>query len=299
MKKWSEQFTMGVADLDQDHRQLMRVAEMIAERVDHPETDPKQWPFLVREGLKYMGGYYESHVHKEEAYMREIGYPHYEAHKALHDELERTVTQYISSQIEGGHCELDDVLELLGATYGWQMIHIAMDDMAIVGKGVMALPPEEEVTEEAITREIDTMLYSLMGLDAHARIINDHYDGEGVNSAVCQKIVYNINGTDVTIIFGMERTLLLHAIEALWADKKLDKSIDKAHMVLLQWCLTSLTVGFWRSMIARFTHDQPCVLKEVYPLDNKDSRQMMRSIVPSHSTLYQTNQGRFFVASDH
>jgi hemerythrin len=291
MKKWSEQFTMGVADLDQDHRQLLRVAEMIAERVDHPETDPKQWPFLVREGLKYMSGYYESHIHKEEAYMLEINYPHYESHKAIHEEMERTVTQYINTQIETENCQLDDVLKLLGATYGWQMTHIAMDDMAIVRKGALAMPEETELNDGAVLHEIDVMLGDMLDFHPRTKIVNSNYQGSSTSNVACQKMCYTIAGTDVNVVFGLDQSLLRYAIHTFWEDKKVDNAIDKAHMILLQWCLTSFTVGFWRNMIARFTHDQPCVLKEVTPLDIEDTRQVMKSMEFSHSTLYETTRG--------
>jgi hemerythrin len=299
MKNWAEVFSMGVDELDQDHKRLLRVAETIAERVDNPDTDPKQWPFLVREGLKYMAGYYQSHIQREEAYMQQINYPHYESHKQVHDELERTVSAYIDSQITESHCELNDVLELLGATYGWQMIHIAMDDMAIVGKGAMARPTADKMDDEAILKEIDGMLGFALHFEPRTKVVNANYKGDGMNSAVCQKITYDVDGTDVTLVLGMENTILRHAIETFWGEKAKVKEIDQAHKMLLQWCLTSFIVSFWRDMIVRCTHDKPCVLKDVSPLDVKDTRQMMRGVTPRKSTLYETTKGRFFVVSDH
>jgi hemerythrin-like metal-binding protein len=290
---------MGIDELDQDHKRLLRVAETIAERVDNPDTDPKQWPFLVREGLKYMSGYYQSHIQREEAYMQQINYAHYESHKQVHNELEQTVSAYIDSQITDTHCQLDDVLKLLGATYGWQMIHIAMDDMAIVGKGTMARPTVDKLDDAAMLSEIDAMLGSLLLFDPKTKIANANYKGDGVNSAVCQKITYCVAGMDVTLILGMENTILRHAIEVFWGDKIHVKEIDQAHKMLLQWCLTSFVVGFWRDMISRFTHDQPCVLKDVSPMEVRDTRQMTRSVEPKHSTLYETTKGRFFVVCDH
>jgi hemerythrin len=287
---------MGVNELDQDHKRLLRVAEMIAERVDNPETDPKQWPFLVREGLKYMEGYYESHIHREEAYMRQINYPHYESHKQVHEELERTVSAYINTQITDDSHDLDSVLELLGATYGWQMIHIAMDDMAIAGKGAMARPEVTELNSETLTQEVDAMLASVIHSDVKARIVDPQYKGENMNSAACQQILFNVGGEDLTLLIGSETTFLRNLSENLWHHKIDKKTLDKAHTILIQWCMTALTVGFWRSLIVRLTHDKPCVLKEVSPLSVKDTRQMMRAVDPKQSTLFETSQGRFFVA---
>jgi hemerythrin-like metal-binding protein len=299
MKNWSDIFSMGIDELDQDHKRLLRVAEMIAERVDNPDTDPKQWPFLVREGLRYMGGYYETHVEREEAFMQQNKYPHYEVHKQVHDELKRTVQQYIDTQIEGADCKIESVLELLGATYGWQMVHIAMDDMAIVGRGTMAKPSEEELNAETELREIDWMLEDLLNCHPRTKVVDAQYKGGGMSDVVSQKMHYDVAGTDVTLIIGMEPAFLRHITETFWGDKKIDKTLDKAHTMLLQWCLTAFCVGFWRNMIGRFDHDKPCVLKEVVPMDKWDARQLMRGMEPRQSTLYETTRGRFFVLSDH
>jgi hemerythrin len=288
---------MGIDELDQDHKRLLRVAEVIAERMDDPETDPTKWPFLVREGLKYMEGYYATHIHREEAYMQKIDYPHYEAHKVVHDELERVLSEYVSTQNDGENCELDDVLKLLGGTYGCLMIHIAMDDVAIVGKGALALP--EETERENVTREMDAMLESVLHFDAKTKIVNSEFKGEGLNSAVCQKITYNVAGTDVTLVVGLERTLLRCATEAFWGRKVQEQKIDKAHMVLLQWCLTAFSISLWRELIVRFTHDKSCLLKDTSPLDVKGTPQLVRTMTPRQSTLYETAKGRFFVISDY
>jgi hypothetical protein len=163
----------------------------------------------------------------------------------------------------------------------------------------MSLPEETELTDENVLREIDMMLGELMHFEPRTRIVNNNYQGDGLNSAVCQKITYQIAGTEVSMVTGMENTILRHATETFWGEKARVKEIDKAHMVLLQWCLTSFIVGFWRDMIVRFTHDKSCVLKETSPLDVKDARQLVRTVSPRKSTLYETTKGRFFVISDH
>jgi hypothetical protein len=171
--------------------------------------------------------------------------------------------------------------------------------MAIVRKGALAMPEETELNDGAVLREIDVMLGDMLDFHPRTKIINSNYQGSSTSNVACQKMCYSIAGMDVNVVFGLDQSLLRYAIHTFWEDKKVDNAIDKAHMVLLQWCLTSFTVGFWRNMIARFTHDQPCVLKDVTPLDIADTRQVMKSMECSHSTLYETTRGRFFVASDH
>jgi hemerythrin len=290
---------MGVQELDQDHKRLLRIPELIVERLDSAEVMPKQGPFLVREGLQYMAGFCQSHFEREEAYMRQINYPHYEAHKRYHDEMVQTSNRYLPSLANPDSEEIDQeyVLKVLGATYGWQMIHIAMEDMAIVGKGATAQPKETSITDAAIIRELNYMMKSLLNFNARTKILDHDYQGDRLYSAVCQKLRYQVGDRDVTILLGGERMFVRFAAETFWPDKHLEGKLDKAHLTLLQWCLTAFAVGFWRNLVGRFSYDEPFILQEVYPLAAKDVRKAIRGMDYRRSTLYETTRGRFFMTS--
>jgi hemerythrin len=292
-------YTLGVENLDKDHQRLLRIAEQIAEKVDDPDTDPKKFPFLVREGLKYMGGYYASHIAQEEAYMQKINYAHYDIHRQVHDEMRDTITAYIDSRITTEHCEKHDVLELLGATYGWQMIHIATEDMDIVHKGTMARPPVIFTGEDSVTRELDTMLSDLTGKQARTRILNANYTGDSNSTVACQRVVYDIDGQAVDVFLGADVAFLRNLTNIFWPGKLEEGKLDEAHTVLLQWCLTSVTIGFWRDLIERLTHGKPCHLKSVSPLQIQDTEKAMKDMELKRSVLYDTTIGRFFFACNY
>jgi hypothetical protein len=179
------------------------------------------------------------------------------------------------------------------------MVHIAMDDMAIVGKGALAQPVETELSEENLLREIDAMLESVRGFEAQTKIVDREFRGSGLSSAVCQKISYDLAGTEVSLVFGLEKPLLRYATEYFWGDKTRQKVIDRAHMVLLQWCLTAFSVSLWRELIVRFAHDKSCLLREMTPLNMKGACQLVRTVNPRRSVLFETAKGRFFVICDH
>jgi hemerythrin len=299
MKNWIELYQLGVDVLDQDHRKLLRVAEQIAEKVDDPDTDPKKFPFWVREGLKYMGGYYQAHIEREEAYMRQIGYAHYDLHKQVHDEMRETITAYIDSRITIEHCEKKDVLELLGATYGWQMIHIATEDLDILHKGTMARPPMVYTGEESVTKELDTMLTDLIGKEARTKILNANYRGDGTSTVACQQVVYVIDGQEVDVFLGADVAFLRNLTEVFWAHKVKKQELDEAHTILLQWCLTSFTIGFWRDLIERLTHGKSCRLKKVTPLEIQNTEKAMAGKEFKRSVLYDTSLGRFFFSCNY
>jgi hypothetical protein len=108
-----------------------------------------------------------------------------------------------------------------------------------------------------------------------------------------------VGGREVTILLGLERCFLQYAAETFWPDKHVEKKTDKAHTVLMQWCLSAFAVGFWRAMVGRFAYDRPFTLKEAYPLAVKDSRPLMRKMNCRRSVLYETSKGRFFAVSDY
>jgi hemerythrin len=295
MKSWAEMFEMGVDELDQDHKKLLRVAKMIAERLDNEDSNNSQWPFLVQEGLKYLQGFYQSHMAREEAYMLEHDYEHYETHKLVHDELRQTAAQYVTRKLDGSEHAKDDVFEMLGAAYGWQMMHMAMDDLAIVGKGVMARDELDEVNNEVIAKELDAMFRSLLDFEAKTKVLDEHFKGDTVERVVCQKIVYEIAGQDVTLFLGTEERFIRAASKIFWPDS----TMDHAHMKLMQWSLTAFTIGFWRNLIARFTHDKPCLLKDVTPMDMETPRNVIKNMNVVLSVLFGTTNGKFFVVCDH
>jgi hypothetical protein len=174
-----------------------------------------------------------------------------------------------------------------------------MDDMAIVGKGALVRPPEEKLTDKALLLEIDDLMQTLLGFDARTKIIDSQYQGDQLYSAACQKFRCDVGGRDVTLLVGLERKFLRYATVTLWPGKNPDREMDKAHELLVRWCLTAFVVAFWRTMVARFTFDKPCVLKEIYPLAAKDIRHLIRKMNYTRSTLYETTKGRFFVTSEY
>jgi hemerythrin-like metal-binding protein len=299
MKNWAEIFSTGIEELDQDHNRLLRVAEKIAERADHPDSDKKHWTFLIREGLKYMEGYYQTHIAREEAYMRKINFPHLEAHMQIHREMESTVTEFLNSKLTEEHFDIDDVLTLLGSVYGWQLIHIATEDLAIADKGPLARPAVDVLDESAVVKELDVMLEEFLNIDPKTQVLDRNYNGESINSGTVQKITYCIDGKDVMIILGSESAFMRNITDLFWLDKQNYQELDRAHAELLQWAITAFCVGFWRNMIGRLSHCKTCTLKKVDPMSVQDTRQYFRNVKHEQSILYGTSIGRFFLACDH
>src|SRR5512138_3074804 len=77
--QWSPALAVGVPEIDAQHQELFRRAERLITALrsgDRREVEP-----LVR----YLTAYVVEHFAAEERYMREIGYPGLEGHRAAHD----------------------------------------------------------------------------------------------------------------------------------------------------------------------------------------------------------------------
>ncbi len=58
---WSEHYTMGIPEIDEDHKHLFRIAEKLVNTVESPQG-MNEWSrmFVVREGVKYLKNYFLS-----------------------------------------------------------------------------------------------------------------------------------------------------------------------------------------------------------------------------------------------
>jgi hemerythrin-like metal-binding protein len=292
MKSWTDIHLMDVEDLDRDHKMLLRIAEKIADKVDNRDDDPKLWSFLMNEGLKYLGGYYRAHTEREEEYMREINYAHYEEHKKQHDQLKKTMQGFYKTHFEEGKvCDKHDVLHLLGSSFGWQLMHIATDDMAIVGKGILTRPPVEDVSPDTIVKEIDAMMATVLRFDARTKIMDAKFRCEKVNKPICQKVIYEVNGKEVIFFMGIEREFLLNVAEMFWTDKRL----DAAHVELMQWAMNGLGIVFWRNVVERLSRGYHCTMTERVNVEEKEVRQALKTKEPALSMQFETTKGQFFL----
>ena len=132
---WSEHYTMGIPEIDEDHKHLFRIAEKLVNTVESP-NGMNEWSrmFVVREGVKYLKNYFLEHASREEEYMRRIGYADYVTHKRLHDEFQYVQMARFEEIIERGNCSRDEVFDFVGVGIGWLLEHISTADMAIVGR---------------------------------------------------------------------------------------------------------------------------------------------------------------------
>ena len=81
--QWQDRFSIGVDVIDQAHHRLFLIVQKIMDLYVERHEDK----FACIEGIKYFKAYALKHFAEEEAYMRKIGYPGYQAHKKIHDRM--------------------------------------------------------------------------------------------------------------------------------------------------------------------------------------------------------------------
>jgi len=83
---WSEKYSVGVAEIDRQHRRLLEIMARL-----HRAMLARESREIVGEILAELVDYTGEHFAFEEDLMRCYEYPGYEDHKRQHDELRRKV----------------------------------------------------------------------------------------------------------------------------------------------------------------------------------------------------------------
>lgn len=158
---WQDRFNIGVEVIDQAHRGLFSIVEKIMELyVERHESR-----FACVEGIKYFKAYALRHFAQEEAYMREIGYPGYLAHKRLHDRMRWETLPALERELYATDFSTQAVQHFIGVCIGWLTGHIVIEDRAITGKLPGELtPPSMDDELSLIQAVIIQPLQEILGL---------------------------------------------------------------------------------------------------------------------------------------
>ncbi|MGI5963434.1 MAG: bacteriohemerythrin [Lawsonibacter sp.] len=292
--KWNEHYAMGIEAIDNDHKQLFQIAGKIIETVeDRAGMSEHARLFVVREGVKYLKNYFLEHAFREEAYMRQIGYEDYEAHKRLHDEFRYVQLARFEEIIERGMCTKKEVYDFVGVGIGWLLEHISTADMAIVGKGVLCQPKILELNEAVLEREVNMLFIATLNLNVNAKIIQRNYRGEPFGEAVYQEYTYRRGNRPLTVISGIEKSFLLSVANMVYGD-----DIGESDGLILS-TLEVFGGNFWRTLGERLIRSADSVeFKENHFLSQKQLQERFLAKVPAISVLFQSEKGKFFLASE-
>ena len=121
---WSEKFSIGVKQIDDQHRQLF---ELINNMYDKIKRDAEHSAPI--EALDALLDYTNYHFKEEEIFMVKNDYVQYEQHKRVHDSLTKQVIEYKNKFSQGK----GDTGEFVRFLFYWFTRHI-MDQDKKIGK---------------------------------------------------------------------------------------------------------------------------------------------------------------------
>ena len=108
MFEWSEEYSVGVSIIDDDHKKLVSLINEadIAKQNGEKLTE-------IMKILNDMVLYARRHFKMEEAYMDEFKYLDYQSHKSEHLDFTIRALEYSNRMINGEDHLIDDILEYL------------------------------------------------------------------------------------------------------------------------------------------------------------------------------------------
>lgn len=78
---WSEEYIIGIEEIDEQHRRFVELAKPVFEAQEALQKES------IKETLYNLSEYMKLHFSDEEIYMKKIGFNELKAHKELHEAL--------------------------------------------------------------------------------------------------------------------------------------------------------------------------------------------------------------------
>ena len=126
---WKNKYRIGVSLIDEQHEELFqRVSDFVSTIRSKGEWTEKV--DKVNETLAFMMDYVVTHFREEEAYQLEVGYPEYETHKKIHEDMVGYVVDVANkAKIDGFDEEV--MQQFAGKLLAWLINHVAATDQKI------------------------------------------------------------------------------------------------------------------------------------------------------------------------
>ncbi|WP_018608497.1 bacteriohemerythrin [Uliginosibacterium gangwonense] len=118
--KWSDDYTVGVAEIDEQHKELVRLLNDL-----HQAIHERHGSDASRKILNELAEYTRVHFAVEESLMRITHYPDFENHKKIHEALIQQVVE-LQNKLDSGTAKIS--FELLHFLKQWLMHHIVESD---------------------------------------------------------------------------------------------------------------------------------------------------------------------------
>ena len=123
MFQWTAAYTVGVRQIDAEHKRLFALAENL-----HQAMLAGQGKAVLQDLLASLVAYTSYHFAHEEHLMQRVGYPDYRQHLAQHEQL-RSRVQEMQARAASG--EMTMTIELMRFLSEWLKSHIPTSDSKV------------------------------------------------------------------------------------------------------------------------------------------------------------------------
>jgi len=111
---WDDKYTVNVSEVDGQHQEIFRLVNALDDALSEDRS-------VIGEKLNALVSFVVNHFATEEKYMQETGFPNYEAHKKMHDDLVEQVAA-IQTKFNNGEAEITS--DITAFVRDWLYQHI-------------------------------------------------------------------------------------------------------------------------------------------------------------------------------
>lgn len=124
MIEWKEEYVLGIEKIDEQHKQLFKIAGDISDLIKNQLITDKFDHILQL--VSELKDYTVFHFSSEEEYMKSIGYKKYFSHKVEHQDFIEKINHVDMDKIDADHEQY--LVEILDFVLNWIAKHILETD---------------------------------------------------------------------------------------------------------------------------------------------------------------------------
>lgn len=287
--QWQDRFNIGVEVIDLAHRRLFSIVQKMMEL--YIEKHENQ--FVCIEGIKYFKAYAVKHFAEEEAYMREIGYPGYQAHKRIHDKMKWETIPELERLLNESNFSTEAVQRFIGVCTGWLTGHIIIEDQAITGGRTGELSPAELNSEQSVIEAVIlSPLQEIFGCGI--QFVGAFSTKDEIMNAQYYALTYSgQEEKSLRIILVMGEQMLLRAAGLMFGMDfyEMNEIVCFAMQEIAQNLVQRAAVSFGK-------HPDEYQLEQGRFLEHDEFCGMFRERAPQYSLLFHIEQESFAICID-
>lgn len=130
MIKWKDEYSIGIDRIDDEHKQLVKIANKAYEVINNDFYTDKYDKIV--EILKELEDYTVFHFNDEEDYMQQVGYKKFFSHKIEHEEFIQKIKNVDLNKMDYNQDKY--LLEIVNFIVDWLVKHILEKDKLIISE---------------------------------------------------------------------------------------------------------------------------------------------------------------------